>query len=227
MSITTSAGIKNGYFGQYKWNEKNNRFDFHKKGKAVTLEVIEESLETDEVTFVLSFEYQRKKKIIRVPRTILGDKNNISELIAKGADVNSQNHKFFVDTIYLQEDEKDINGEDPSLVFANLGWFTVPLEKDDDDNDDDETEEDFALYYRGNTLIGTKVDTRYIGNYAVKPRGSFDAWRDLVINDVVGHPALELVLLAGLSAVTVGLLSITDTVGHPIFHLNYESGYCR
>ena len=43
-------------------------------------------------------------------------------------------------------------------------------------------------------------------------------------NDVVGYPALQLILIAALSAVVVGLLALEISIENPIVHINYPSG---
>ena len=54
MSITTNAGIANGYFGYWR-KQKNGNEVFVKLGRAVYLDAIEESIETDDVYHQLRF----------------------------------------------------------------------------------------------------------------------------------------------------------------------------
>lgn len=145
------------------------------------------------------------------------DPNMIEELAHRGADVSKELFNAFVTSIRLQEELFEANKVLPTAVFSGLGWIDVP----DFSNTGQVT--GFTRCYRLNELIGGPPAENQ-GTWDVKPRGDFNTWKELVINEVVGHSALELVLIASLASIPLALLSESIGLENPIVHLNYGSG---
>jgi len=118
----------------------------------------------------------------------------------------------FVDMINVQDEELDAAGVAPTKVYSHLGWIRLPNDSGG-----------YDICYRCRKLLGAQKG-RYIGPYAIAPMGSYDIWKEMVENEVVGHDVLELVLIASLSAVTNGLIAPETNGENPIVHLNYASG---
>lgn len=96
-----------------------------------------------------------------------------------------------------------------ALRFRNLGWINLTSRASS-----------IGWVYRAGSPV--KVGNsfaHYNGDYAVTPAGDYETWARMVREEVVGHPALEVVLLAGLSAVVNGLISKDTTGENPIVHL--------
>ncbi len=210
MAFKTNADIQNGEYGQWIFDRKTKSWSFDPMGKAVIIETITDNLETGVVTFMLSFDFLGEKKYFEATHKILADSTFVNDLIDAGADVTKKTFPVFVDTLRLQEYDMEANGIAAEKVYSKLGWKTCRTPKGS------------VLCYRASTMIGGSG--RYIGNLKVAPMGSFQKWQDLVKQDVLGHTPLEIVLLAGLSAVVNGIISSNTTGENPIFHIMGVSG---
>lgn len=211
MSITTKAAIQNGYYGTLNYNSKKKTNVFEPLGKAVIIDEVYESLETREVYYVLSWDFFGSKKTLRISKGTLFDSRLITQLAAQGADIPSKHYNVFLDSIRLQEENLASGGHKPKLEYSNLGWLEIPNKNGS------------TLCYRHNKLVGgCKAD--YVGIFDVEPHGTFEGWKLMVEEHVIGRPALELILIASLSAVVIGILATRISVENPIVHLNCESG---
>lgn len=212
MSFKTNAVIQNNYYGRWAWDGKNQTYVFEPLGKAINIDRITDNIETDDTQLTLSFDYIGETKRVTIDREELADNTLIKTLAAKGADVTKKHFDILVDTLRRQEEFLELNGQRTDKVYTHLGWFRLPTYNQDG------TRAGSILCCRANHLIGG-YPAKYIGPYAVAPTGSYDAWKDMVMNDVVGVPAMAFVLIASLSAVVNGLLSPATTGENPIIHL--------
>lgn len=210
MSFDTCTSIINGYYGEEKIKKDGTTY-FKKHGKAVTLDEIIESIEDDRVHLKLSSDYLGRKKVCYIERGELLEVKTAKKLVDIGCDVTRNHFDSFVDSIRLQEDEMDENNTYPTPGYQHLGWIQLP-----DDNG-------VSLYYRAHRLIGYAHAPKYIGTYYIEPLGDYEVWKEMVLEDVIPYPTLQLVLIAALSAVVVGLLSISNPIENPIVHLNLPS----
>ena len=215
MSFFTTADIQGDYYGFWK-TDRNKVSTFRRCGKKITLERIRESIETGKFWFTLLFDYLAKPRRVTIPRQEIAETSLITTLSAVGADVTRQHFDTLVDSIRLQEHDLSDQGYTPDRVFEHLGWIQ------DRCYGENGSVVGTSLCYRAATLVGGKPAT-YVGPYKVTPMGSFDKWRDMVKTEVVGHTTIEVVLIAGLSAVVNGLISRQTTAENPIVHLNYGS----
>ena len=213
MSFNTSADIQNGFFGRWECNSKGQK-KFIRLGKVVTLETIYEDIENDLVYLKLSCDYLGRTKYMYVEHGQLTDVGLAKDLSNIGADVTRKNFDVMVDTIRIQEGWMEKKGIQPVPAYGHLGWIKVP----------DNNPKGYLLCYRAENLIGAQGPSRYTGDYAIAPAGDYEVWRQMVEDDVVGYPALQLVLIAALSSVIIGLLAQEISVENPIVHLNFPSG---
>ena len=212
MSFKTKASMQNGYYGHWVWDGNKQARVFEPLGKAINIDRITDNIETDDTQLTLSFDYIGETKRVTIDREELADNTLIKTLAAKGADVTKKHFDILVDTLRRQEELLEVNGHCTDKVYTHLGWFRLPAYKQDG------TRAGSILCYRANHLIGG-YPAKYIGPYAIAPTGSYDAWRDMVINDVVSVPTMAFVLIVSLSAVVNGLLSPVTTGENPIVHL--------
>ena len=216
MSFITNAYYDSTSYG-YKDKDINGNSRKIPCGNVVKLEAIIESIEDGSTQIVLSFMFNGRWKRVTLARSILMQPELLTELANAGANISSTNTWCLVDTIRLQQQALEANGQ-VIRQFSKPGWFSQPRYATNG------SITGYELCYRSQTLIGSSVPASYDGEYWFKSAGSFDVWRDMVINHVLNHPALTVVLLAGLSAVVNGLIAADTTGENPIFHLNYGSG---
>lgn len=216
MAFATNADIKNGSWGVTK-TDKNGKAHFIPLGNEVTIETITTDIETKAVSLLLSCEYMGEKKWTEISREKMTEYSLLQELAKIGADVTRKHFDIFVDTLRLQEHAMCYSGVGTEKVYSNVGWKTITYK--DRYTGLNCTE----LCFRADTIVGNYT-ARYIGNLKIAEMGRFDIWRKMVLKCVIGHIALEIVLLAGLSAVINGLIAVEGTGENPIIHICGVSG---
>lgn len=212
MPIDTNATIMLGYYGCKVYNQSTQTYDFKALGKAVYLSALTENIDNGDVACVLNFDHFGKNKTVLIPHEELVDYSLLTKLSAKGAQVSKKNFNTFVDSLIIQEEELEQKGNLPEKVYQNLGWCSIP-----DPNSDDE-EPKFLRHYRGYELMGD-LDGYYIGDFKIKPMGTYEVWHDMTNKAIIGNIPMEVVLLASLSAIIVGIVNPSLGFGNPIFHL--------
>ena len=216
MGIKTSTKFQNNYYGVFE--KKDGKFKFNKLGKLPILEEVLECIEDDTVYLKLTTSYYGRQKVALVPKGDLLDPQLVKDLANQGFDVTKALTGHFVDAIRLQEEALETSGTVPTAVYKSLGWIQLPF----DDPNTGQT--GYRLCFRCCKLLGTQRQHKYLGPYDITPTGSFNDWKQLIIDDVIPHPTLQLVLVAALSAVVVGLLALVIPIENPILHLNLPSG---
>lgn len=217
MPFETSADRENGYYGKTTYDAKQGSV-FHPLGREILLDRMAENIENKSVTWTLSFEFEGAPKTIEISRRDIADSRLlIAELSAVGADVHPKNFNVILDTLRQQQEQIE-NNYAVVRTYEHLGWIRL--------KDYDNAGQPIRKYcYRGSRLIGNSIiQATYTGQYMVRPAGSFHIWRQGVIDDVIGHTPLEIVLLAGLSALVNGLIAPWTTSENPIIHVCGTSG---
>lgn len=216
MGIKTTAKFQNGFYGIFEL--KDGKFKFKPLGKLPYLEEVLECIEDDSMFLKLSTSVHGRRKVAYIKHGDLLDPQMCRELADLGFDVSRRLAEYFVEVIRLQEENLEAHGTVPTSAYSALGWIKLPYE------DPNTGQLAFKLCYRSFRLVGTKQPAKYIGPYDIEPTGEYDAWRQLMETEIIPYPALQLVLVAALSAVIVGLLSTKIPIENPIVHLNLPSG---
>lgn len=216
MGIKTTAKFQNGYYGIFEL--KDGKFKFKPLGKLPYLEEVLECVEDDSMFLKLSTSVHGRRKVAYIKHGDLLDPQMCRELADLGFDVSRRLAEYFVEVIRLQEENLEAHGTVPTSAYSALGWIKLPYE------DPNTGQLAFKLCYRSFRLVGTKQPAKYIGPYDIEPTGEYDVWRQLMETEIIPYPALQLVLVAALSAVIVGLLSTKIPIENPIVHLNLPSG---
>ena len=60
------------------------------------------------------------------------------------------------------------------------------------------------VYYKLYKCIG--VDSEYIGNYEIEPKGTKEAYEKMLVEEVYGKCELEFIMISSLSAVILGYI---------------------
>lgn len=217
MNPKLYACIEGNNYGYWTNPTKNKASVFIPLGKAVVIQRIAENIETNEVRLELAMEYMGNPKTITVSREELSDYRLIQSLSKLGANVTRHRFDYLVESIISQETDLEADGYVPRKIFSHLGWLYLPVRNDEGQVTGSQ------LCYRANRLVGG-CKARYDGPYSVAPMGCYDEWQKMVKNHILGHTALELVLLASLSAIVNGLIGPLTTGENPIFHLCGPSG---
>ncbi len=202
-----NVDIRNGAYGVIAYDADGNETGFHKKGKAVTLDEICQDLENGDITWLVSFSYQKKRERYAWPRSQISDKKLAAELQSKGADVTAKTFNCFVDSMRLQEAQTAVCHS----TYKHVGWIKLAV------NDQ------LECAYRCVKLIGS-TKAEYVGDLYLAPKGKPEEWISMVKDEVLGRAPLETILLAALSAPVVGIHGIHATTDNPIYHINYRSG---
>lgn len=217
MAIKTTAKFQNGFYGTFK-RQDDGTFKFQPLGKLPVLEEVLESIEDRKVFLKLSTSFYGRKKVAYITQGELLDPQLSKNLADVGFDVTKSLTNHFVDVVRLQAENLELHGPPPTAAYAHLGWIHLP-------SDDPHTGQlCHKLCYRSFKLLGDNRPDKYVGQYDITPTGDYDTWRQLMIADVIPYPTLQLVLVAALSAVVVGLLAIKIPIENPIVHLNLPSG---
>ena len=217
MAFKTNADIVNGEYGKWEYDSNSKSMVFKPLGKAVTIEAITENIETNKANacLLLSFDYLGRKKYFEIPRRAISDPTLLQDLADAGADVTKKHFNVFVDTLRQQELEIEATGVGSKKVYTHLGWKTMTIHLSTGGSVN-------KLCYRASNLVGP-YNATYDGSMKINPMGTFDEWKAMVENEIIGHPPAEVVMLAGLSAVVNGLISTKTTGENPIIHLNGHS----
>ena len=186
----------------------------------LVLEEISWGVEDEDIHFKLSTVYGGVRRVVDITRGELSGSETASK--AKLANVGirfspgRKGYEELVNRIYELEEKYLETGNLPTLTYRALGWAYVP------DIDPETGQEREALCYRCDRLVGAHRKAQYIGNCDVTS-GNYEKWRAMVIKDIIPIPALQLVLIAALSAVIVGLLGLEGIAKCPIIHLDLPS----
>lgn len=206
--INYSAYIEGDFYGVRKFNEQRNKFDFVKKGKLLKVEKILKNLETGEVSFYVSFDYLGERETLTLPRSAFLDSDKLKPLVSQGVDISPRTKDVFVDSMRVQENLYEVNHNAIQPVFEKFGWIALKNIP--------------HLCFRAFNLIGDSGD--YAGDFKISQMGSFEKWRDMILDDVIGDTIAEITLLAALSSVLVPIISEVIDIGNPIIHLYGVSG---
>ena len=217
MNPKIYASIRDGQYGFWTNPTKTKPAEFIHLGKAISIEKITQNIETNEVRLELSLDYMGESVTTTISREELSDNRLIQSLNKIGASAPKSYFDTLVASIMKQETLLEQQGYRPEKVYSHLGWLPVPV------RDENGIIRGHQLHYRADHLIGG-LSAEYDGQYSVTPIGDLDSWRQMVKEQIIGHPPLELVLLASLSAIVNGLIGPLTTGENPIFHLCGPSG---
>ena len=204
-------------YGYYTY-DKNNTAHFHSLGTVPDLREVFVGLENRHITLKLSHKFLGQNNIAYLDYGSLYDGNGIKELTAMGYEARKGSGDAYIEALSMLVKAQELNGIPPTLAYEHLGWFQYP------ETNPDTGQVELRLLFRCDKLLGSTRKARYIGPYDVTPKGDYDTWRQMVIDDVVPHPALQLILVAALSSVVIGLLALRREISRPVVHTVLQSG---
>lgn len=172
---------------------------FTKMGREIRIKSIETDVDTDAVAYILAFQYGERFVEKRVERADL-TKIKLLRLLESGADVFDYNVSTVINHLRNEEVRAPMVN-----VHHQIGWGKYgdkPI-------------------YKHHQAVG--IESTFSGSLAIEPQGDFDKWKSMVDTEVLGHTPLELALVLGFSAVTIGFVSEDLASGSLVAHLSGDS----
>ncbi len=179
----STAIIQDDMYG-YLCTDRQGNEVFLPLGNAVYLKAIKYNIDTDEVLYTVKFNYLGETITLDIPRKEM-TKKDLLKYAKNGMDVFDHTVGCLIKTITLQENWETV---EVFLVHSNLGWGIY--------NEN--------LIFKSNYI--EEIDSDYCGNIKIAPSGTFDEWKAMVEELVIGHTPLEFAVIAGLSAILVGYI---------------------
>ncbi|HAT4162083.1 TPA: DUF927 domain-containing protein [Clostridium perfringens] len=152
----------------------------------------------DDKTFKVNLEFLTLNGIsnITVGREICLNKNKLMDLQSKGLDVVSSNINVLIEYLRECEGKAKVTNVHSKLGFANYNENEI-----------------YKLY----NAIG--IESEYVGEYAVKPKGSKKKYIKMLEDEVFGKCELEFAIISALSAVTLGYIGEELGLDSLLIHL--------
>lgn len=162
-------------------------------------QVTRKVVETGEIYLDIEYLYRGEPGVIEMP---LGDMNRsgILKYQKYGLGVSDMNKDQILKHLINEEAEAPMVSS-----HVSVGWDEV--------ND--------AYVFKHHKGYG--LNSCYVGNLAIKPKGSYGNWLEMVEAQVLGHVPLELALVMGFSAPLVGLIGRDVGAEQLIIHLFGDS----
>jgi len=203
----TSVMAHGGHFGKIKENSDGDIL-FFPKGTDVLLKGIRKKVEDETYYLELQFQTMLKElKTVLIPRAELMDRSTASLLSSKGLCLDEKSLDLF--QIYVNTQFEEFDGN-VCYVHHSLGWDSTCKG------------EEMRPFYKAYSSVG-EVSSDYLGNWAVKPKGTWEEWKRMVEVDVLPYAPICTALLIGLSAVLFGYIYEDALLGNPVFSLSGNS----
>ena len=185
----------------------SNKNGVYKYGRGDSLERISNpmgirniyfNIDTNQYKAEIEFSAFKETRTIQVDRAVYLQRNSLLTLQSVGLDVTHNNVAKLVDYFREEEDRKLTNVKN---VHSTLGFGVYNKKR----------------IYKLYEAIG--IESIYDGVYDIKPKGSYDAYKKILKDEVWGNYALEFILAASMSAVLIGYLGESLDLESPIIHL--------
>ena len=208
--FSTSAGIKGDYYGTYYQKHDSDEFAFKPLGGAIKLADVIKNISDNTYEYEVEFKVGSETIKERIKKEDAMNPRTIQTLCKYGADIPQKNVNVVIDTLRVQEAMRFINKQGCSYVHTDLGWQKYYIEG----------QKSPEYMFKSTETIGDNLPTRsqYVGCMDVSRKGTFDAWKKMVEDHVLGHAALETILIASLASVVVGMIGDVTTGECPILH---------
>lgn len=188
--------IRNGRFGKIIYDKNGNEVSFEEYGNAAIITEKRKNIETGQYAYKLTTNINNKPLYVIVSYQELADKQLLmGKVFSIGCIFKHSHFDAFFESLLLQINDQQRFPLKQVFEFSNPGWMIVP------DTD--------ILVYRSYKLIAKKTySSEYNGRYLLTPFGSPDLWCGMVNTNIIGFTTLELIMLAALSAIVIGILSL-------------------
>ena len=172
---------------------KNQKFI----SKYMEIKSIRKNIDTGKYSAILAYKSFFEIQEIEIDREVYLNKNKLLELINLGVDVRHDNVAKLVEYFRVYEEIiKKISNVHSELGFAKYNNKYI-----------------YKLY----KAIG--VESQYVGNYKIEPKGSKEEYKKMLREEVQGRCELEFVTATSLSALVLGYIGERVGVDSSIVHL--------
>lgn len=166
------------------------------------------NFETGEVMMDIEYINNGVFRILPMPREYLTKNKLLSYLPKYGLDVHDDNAKDVLNYLLYLEERAEV-----SYTHVNLGFHRI----------------DGELMYLHNKAIGSEINSKYHydnelgGSHNIEPKGTFEGYKEVIDNHVIGHAPLETVTTIGFSAPVASRLRELTGLDVLFFHLYGDS----
>ena len=157
---------------------------------------------TSNITIELSCTYKGQKSTFEVGRETFAKSKIVEVLAQKGMDVNEGNSLGILNYLYWKEKEVECKN-----IHDRLGWTKIG-------------NKEFFLGYKVNQ---NGIESVYNGDMDIAPRGSYEQWKKVIDENVIGSKYLELALVLGFSSVVAAKLKSLIGLDVLFFHIYGKS----
>lgn len=202
--------IQDGYmqYGRYELAEDGKGTVFVGYGRYIAIELV--SKDIDDGTPILTIGYDTldgARETVDMRREILSKKKEVQNILLNcDADVYDTSLTTLMNCLRVSEATAK-----RGWCFHRTGWL---VENAGTDNE--------TLSFKGSSMVSNSrdnVEADYVGKYDLSAKGSFAAWKTMIQQQVLGHVALEIAVLIGLSS----MISCEWGARNLIFHFMGDS----
>lgn len=167
--------------------------------KRIEISRITRDIDSGEVKLFLSFDLGSQSHTTQISRGQL-TRRHISELLRLGLDIPEHRASDIFEWLHYQEKSLEIEQVHSSIGFGMHNNQNI-----------------FKLY----TTIG--CNSKYQGELNLRPKGSFEGWKSIIYDSVIGHTPLELALVLGLAASVSSVIANETGLEVILVHLYGDS----
>ncbi len=160
---------------------------------------VRRDIDTKVMTLLIEFDAFNRRERRAIKRGAL-TRAGLMTLKDFGADVRDDNLTAILDHLHRTEEKIPLTD-----VYEAIGWG------------ESESRRIFKLH------VAVGLDARYIGDIDLEPRGSEEAQRALIMDEVVTFPPLALMLVIGLMAAVLAIIGRRTGMETIIVHMDGES----
>ena len=204
-------GFVNGVeqYGRYEPTENDEGYELVGYGRYIAIEGVYKDIDGGSPILTIGFDtLDGTRETINIRRETMSKKKDVQSILLKAnADAYDSSLSVLMNCLRVSEDTAK-RGQ----CYHRTGWIVENLGTEDE-----------RLYFKSSSLIGSSLSNEkaeYVGQYDLAPKGTFVAWKAMVEDWVLGHAALEVAVLIGLSPI----ISCEWGSRNLIFHLMGDSG---
>lgn len=167
-------------------------------GEYVKIKEVRQDIETKSVSLILEYRFKGKMHEISISRKQL-EVAELKKLLEKGVDVHDHKVREVAKFLSIQESSAPF-----TQVHTKLGWAV---------------HEEQLIYKHYKAISNTTLKSTYEGELELKSKGTLEGWIKIINQEVIGKAELELALVLGFTAPTVGMVGEELDLDTLVFHI--------